>query len=207
MFELLLLALLPLSLAALGWALALTRRRRAAARALGVLGLGWAGYLAVVAAVAALQPRQVLGMNQELCFDEMCFAAVGVRLFTAPPDAGAAPQRYLAVTIRIHSRSRGRAQSEGGLHARLWDGRGYRGESALGRRAYAAANGAVPPLTARLQPGDSALAVALFDAPASAAPLGLVLDHGLTPGFLVIGESPWFHGPALIRLEAPAAAP
>lgn len=171
------------------------------------LGLGWAAYLAVVAAVAALQPRQVLGMNQELCFDEMCFAAVGVQSFTAPPDGAATQRRYLAVTIRIHSRSRGRAQSEGGLRARLWDGRGYREESVPGRRAYAAANGAVTPLTARLQPGDSALGVALFDQPGSAAPLGLVLDHGLTPGFLVIGESPWFHGPALIRLDAPATAP
>jgi hypothetical protein len=39
----------------------------------------------------------------------------------------------------------------------------------------------------RLNPGESVLGVQVFDVPKDIVAPGLVLDHGFTPGFFVIG--------------------
>ncbi len=207
-FELLLVGLFLASLIALVGAAAMAIRgsRRGAMRVLRMLGTGWAAYLlvvVVVAAATAARPQRIIPMGEERCFDEMCFSVAGVQEF---PQLGSADRTvkadgtFYVVTVRMRSHSRGRAQSEGGLRALLWDaGKDY-AVSADGQRAWEAVNGETARLTARLEPGESVESVKVFDAPKEASAPGLVLSHGFTPGFFVIGECPLFHKPTILKL-------
>lgn len=179
--------------------------RRSAARRVGwVLGATWAVYLAIVFAVAAATPQRVFAMNQERCFDEMCFSVVHVESAAQlgpASDPVRAAGRFYVVTLRVTGRSRGRAQSEGGLHALLWDsGRRFR-VSSEGMRAWAESNGRTAALTDRLDPRQSVLSVQVFDVPGDVKAPGLILTHGFTPGYFVIGECPLFHQPTIMRLN------
>ena len=177
-------------------------RRSAALRLLKGLGLGWAGYLLVVVAVAvagAARPQRVYQRGQERCFDEMCFAVADVK--TATELAGVRPRGvFYVVMVRGTSRSLGRTQKEGGLRALLWsDGRSWE-TSEKGRQAWQTANGPAVPLTSRLTPGESILSTQIFDVPRDVAKPALVLSHGFTPGYFVIGECPLFHKPEILLL-------
>jgi hypothetical protein len=179
-------------------------RRGAAKRWLKALGVGWATYFSIVLLVAAATPQRVIPMGQDLCFDELCFAVVNVR--TAPelgPSRSPlrARGRFCIVTVRASSHARGRAQSERGLHAELWSpDRGYE-VSPAGQRAWRETHAENVPLTTRLQPGQSVLSDQVFDVDVPPEGLGLVLSNGFTPGFFVIGESPLFHEPTILRLS------
>ena len=212
-FELLFLTFTLATVIALVAALVLLilRRRRSAFRAIAATAVAWIAYLATVAAIAATTPQRVLAMNEDLCFDEMCFAVVDVRLARqlGPPNQSVkADGVFSIVSVRVSSHSRGRTQSEGGLRAKLWDGAHYCDVSAAGQKAYLATHAGSAPLTARLSPGKTVLSVQVFDMPFTQArdgswqvsSLQLVLDHGFTPGYFVIGESPWFHKPTVIKL-------
>ena len=180
------------------------RRRGAAKRWLKALGVGWAAYLSIVLVVAAATPQRVIPMGQDLCFDELCFAVVNVRTATElgpshPPLR--AKGRFYIVTVRASSHARGRAQSERGLHAQLWSPDHEYEVSPAGQRAWNGTHAENVPLTTRLGPGQSVLSDQVFDVDAPAEGLGLVLSNGLTPGFFVIGESPLFHDPTILRLS------
>ena len=157
------------------------------------LVVGWAGYLLIVGLVSATTPQRIVPMGQDRCFDEMCFAVVHAETASqlGPESQPAhANGMFYIVTVRVSSRSRGRAQSEGGLRAMLWEaGKSY-DVSPEGQRAWEAANGETIRLTARLQPGESVTSVQVFDLPTQSTAPGLVLSHGFTPGYFVIGESP-----------------
>jgi hypothetical protein len=184
----------------------MSRRHKVAYRTMVATAAAWVAYLAIVAAVSASTPQRVLGMNEDLCFDEICFAAVDFRV---APQLGPADRPTKAsgifsiVTVRVSSHSRGRTQSEGGLRARLWDGARYYDASAVGQQAYLASGASSAPLTARLSPGETVQSIQVFDMPLQVPSLQLVLDHGFTPGYFVIGESPLFHQPTVIKLALP----
>jgi hypothetical protein len=186
--------------------LAIRGRRRMAARVLRTLGVCWAVYLLVVFAVAATmaaRPQPTIPMGQERCFDEMCFSVTNVQVV---PQLGSASQpvkadgSFYVITVRVSSHSRRRIQSEAGLRALLWDAGKYYEGSPSGQQAWEAVNGGTAGLTARLRPGESVQSVQVFDLPKDASTPGLVLSHGLTPGYLVIGESPLFQKPTVHRL-------
>lgn len=183
--------------------LAIRGRRRTAMRMLGGLGAGWAIYLLILVAVAATRPQRTILAGQELCFDEMCFSVRNVQVV---PQLGPASQpvkaagRFYVITIGVSSHSRGRAQSERGLRAMLWDSRNYYEVSPGGQRAWESVNGKMAELTARLQPGESVESVQVFDLPKEASAPGLALSHGFTPGYFVIGECPLFHKPTILKL-------
>lgn len=166
-----------------------------------VLGMTWAAYLAVVVLVADLVPPRIVPPGQDLCFDEMCFSVVGARQAArlGPIDHGTVANGiFLVVSVRVSSHSRGRPQSEGGLRARLTvDSRSWP-VSKAGMAALEAEGTPSVPLTTRLQPGQSIVSLQVFDVPRGISDWRLDLDHGLTPGYLVIGESPLFHPPALM---------
>jgi len=105
------------------------------------------------------------------------------------------------VTVRATSHSRGRAQSEGGLRALLWSTGGTYEVSRAGQSAWDAEHPQSVQLTTRLRPGESLLSDQVFDVPAKAADLSLVLSHGFTPGYFVIGECPIFHKPTIMRIS------
>jgi hypothetical protein len=164
----------------------------------------WAIYLLIVALVSIATPQHSIPMGLKRCFDEMCFTVVHAETASKLGVAGQTVQangRFCVVAVRVSSRSRGRAQSEGGLRALLWEsGKNYE-VSPAGERAWKAANGETASLTTRLGPGESVTAVQVFDIPAGASTPGLILTHGFTPGYFVIGESPIFREPTLMRIE------
>ncbi|MDE3149435.1 MAG: hypothetical protein KGL37_08190 [Acidobacteriota bacterium] len=205
-FELLFLALFFASLALLIGAVILMNRgaRRSATKILLSLGAGWAVYLAIVALVSAATPQRIVPIGQDRCFDDMCFAVVHAETVSQLGTARhpvTAKGVFRVVAVRVSNRARGRAMREAGLRALLWsDGEGY-GVSPEGQRAWEAANGQTAALTARLDPGASILSVQVFDLPQKASSPGLVLSHGLTPGYFVIGESPILRKPTLMKID------
>lgn len=209
LFELLFLLLVLMSVIAILGALGMlaSRRRRIAIRTIATLGIAWAIYLGIVAAVAACMPQRVVEMNRDLCFDEMCFAAVGLRV---QPQLGTvdravkAKGEFYVVTIRVSNHARGdRAERELGIRARLLSAGIYYDVSAAGQKAYEAEFGSTPEITGRLARGQSLRSVQIFDLPRDSPMPGLVIDHGFTPGYFVIGESSLFHRPTVISLDGP----
>ncbi len=206
LFELLffLLCFATISAIAGGGLLFLRGQRREARRTFVVLAAGWGIYMAILAAVSLGKPQRAVPFGQELCFDEMCFSVVRAETATILGPTGQtvhAQGIFHIVTVRVTSHSLGTTQSEGGVRAYLVsNGRSY-GVSASGQSAWQAANGNTPPLTATLEPGQSVGSVLVFDLPRDATNPGLSLSHGLTPGYLVIGESPLFRKPTLLQLQ------
>lgn len=197
-FELLFIALVLLSvLLVIGAALCrLAGRRSRSARLLLLPATAWAAYLPVVALVSAMTAPRILAMNEDLCFDDLCFRATAIRRIRAPSPG---EDCRLEITVQVVNRGLGRTEGEGGLRARLWAGGWV-------REARAARPDQGVPLDVRLPPGGRADSVQSFDCP---VPGGagewpdLVLDHAWSPGDLVIGESRWFHDPDRIRLSQP----
>jgi hypothetical protein len=102
----------------------------------------------------------------------------------------------------VTSHSRGRAQSEGGLRGRLYFDGTYVNVSEVAQKAYEAQHGANPKLMQMISPGESILSVLIFEVPQGIEHPALALDHGFTPGYFVIGESPFFHKPDVHQLPS-----
>ncbi len=189
-------------IAAIG--LAIAKRSCTSKKLLKGMGIGWGAYLAIVLLVAAATPQLVIPVNHDLCFDELCFAVANLQ---TAPQLGPASQPVRAngvfniVTVRASSRARGRAQSEQGLGAVLWSLQRTFAISPQGQAAWNAMHPENAALTVRLAPGQSVLSDQVFDVPAQAGDLGLVLTHGFTPGYFVIGECPLLHKPTILRLS------
>lgn len=187
-FELLFLAGLLVSIAAVLWAatLALTGQRPRARRLGTRLGIAWAGYVVLVVATAAFSPAREFAPGAPQCFDDMCFAV----------SAAARQGGHLAVTINVSNRARRVTEGERGLRAQLW----------VNGRRFEAVSASLP-LSVRLPPGGSADSVQEFPLPPANADVGIVLNHGITPGYVVIGESPLLHRPPLMRLRMASPLP
>jgi hypothetical protein len=184
---------------------AVSSRWSAAKRLLRVLGIGWVTYLCVVFSIAAATPQRIVPMNQDLCWDEMCFAVVNARTMTQL-DRGIQPARandiFYVVTVRVSSHARGRPQSEQGLHALLWSSGHYYGISSPGQSSWDVTHPETSAaLTTRVWPGHSFMSDQVFEVPEQTPNLGLVLTNGFGPGYFVIGESPLFHKPTVLRLS------
>jgi hypothetical protein len=206
-FELLFIAFVLISLALLITAvvLAVGARGYRAKRLVTMLGVSWIIYLSIVFLVSAVTPQEIIPANQDLCFDEMCFGVVSTQtVYELGPSNHrvSAKGAFRMVTVRVSSRARRRVQSEQGLRALLWSpGREYQ-VSASAQNAWEVAHPENAPLTSRLLPGQSVLSNQVFDVPKDALDLALVLSHGFTPGYFVIGECPIFHKPTILRLPA-----
>ena len=200
-FELLLLALFSITvLAAIAAMVAIVRGRRRVALRIGrASALGWLLYFGAVTLASAVIPQQTYLAGEDLCFDEMCFAVTGVqrmsRIGTARPSGS-----FYLVLIRASNHARGRTQRESGIQPLLWDETTAHRASEAGQRAWEAGH-ENPPLTTRIAPGESFTSVQVFDLPATAKPKSLSFDHGLTPEYLVFGESPLVRPPKIIRLD------
>ena len=179
-------------------------RRPAATRWLRVLGAGWAVYLLVVSLVAAATPQRIIPLNSDLCSDELCFAVVNVltaRQIGSDSQLLSAKGMFYIVTVRLTNHGRGKAQSERGLHARLWSPKRAYEVSNAGQRAWNAAHPENTALTTRVLPRNSALSDQVFDVSVQYPGMGLALSNGFTPGYFVIGECPLFHKPTILRLS------
>ena len=178
------------------------RRRSASRRILFALASVWGLYLATLAITDIFRSQKVFKAGEEQCFDEMCFAVVDAQMLPeqAFNSAGATASKLYVVKIRVSSHSRGRAQAEGALRGRLYDGNTYINISEAAQKAYNTQYGESPRLTRRISPGESILSVLVFEVPEKFTYPALTLDHGFTPGYFVIGESPFFHKPDIHQL-------
>lgn len=199
LYELLFIVLFLATVAAAAGVLVLaaTRRRASAAKVLLTTVAVWSIYLAILAISDAAARQVVIRPGEDHCFDEMCFAVVDnqTSFSLTQPD-----HTTWVVTVRATSHSRGRTQAEGGLRARLYANGMFFNVSEQAQKEYESAHGKTPPLTQRLAPGESIQSVLVFDLPRSMTHPGLALDHGFTPGYFVIGESPFFHEPDILQL-------
>jgi len=177
-------------------------RRGASRKILVALASVWGAYLVILAVTNVLRSQKVFKVGEEQCFDEMCFAVADLQ--TIPEQAfnpsGIAASRLYIVKIRVISYSRGRAQAEGGLRGRLYDGDTYINVSETAQKAFDAQHGESPKLTHKIAPGESTLVSLVFEVPQQITHPALTLDHGFTPGYFVIGESPFFHKPDIHQL-------
>ncbi len=184
---------------------ALLRGKPGSRNILAGLASVWVVYFGILLVTDVLSSQKVFKIGEEQCFDEMCFAVVGVQ---AMPNQGfhasaAAPSMLYVVKIRVASHSRGRAQAEGGLRGRLYDNDKYIDVSEPAQKAYDSQYGGSPKLTQKIGPGESIVCNLVFDVPQGLMQhSALTLDHGFTPGYFVIGESPFFHKPDIHQLPS-----
>src|ERR1700722_20403188 len=123
--ELLLIALVGwTAIGIVGVVIALARRERVRVRKglIWLVGV-WVIYLGVLIGTSLLQPRRVVPMGQDQCYDEMCFAVMAVE--EVPRYLGLTGvgdgSRLVRVTVRVTNRGRGKAESEGLIRAYLVD--------------------------------------------------------------------------------------
>lgn len=179
-------------------------RRIASKRILVALASVWGVYLAILAVTDAFSPQKVFKVGEDQCFDEMCCAVADAQAMPEQTlnQPGIAASRLYVFKIRVTSHSWSRAQAEGGLRGRLYDNDrdAYINVSEAAQKAYDAQHGESSKLTPRIAPGESILSVLVFEVPQRFTHLALTLDHGFTPGYFVIGESPFFHKPDIHQL-------
>ena len=178
-----------------------TGRRSTAWRTLRSAGAVWCVYLVLLGISDLMVHPLVVSPGQDHCFDEMCFALVNARTLSLPKETTTGRRLYV-LTIRVTSHSRGRAQSEGGIRARLYDHGQYFVTSTHAQAKYESEHGKSPLLTQRLAPGESSDSVLVFDVPQTVTHPGLTLDHGFTLGYFVFAESPFFHEPDIFTLPS-----
>ncbi len=146
------------------------------------------GYLALVYAATAFSQPTALHPGDPECNDDWCIAVDGVK---RTPQSSAV--RY-EVTLRIFSRALRRPQREGlATDVYLVDSQWNRYDPIH--------NPSDIPLNTLLQPGESKTTRRVFDVPADARDLGLLVGRSGWPVCLIIGECGAFHKGTIIRLD------
>lgn len=190
LFDLLFLALALTSVVSLISAagLALFGRFRRAWRVLVFLFCGLAGYMAIVIAVSALNPRRLLKPDETQCFDDWC---IGIAKFREVPKDSAS---IYEVDFLLSSRAKRVPQRENNLRVYMTDSR---------ETKYDPIDAAPAPFNVLLGPQESATVRRTFQLPADAKDPGLVIAHegGFPIGWFIIGYDTWFRKPALIDLR------
>ncbi|HEY4355870.1 MAG TPA: hypothetical protein VGN16_08995 [Acidobacteriaceae bacterium] len=197
LFELIFILFFLLSVGALvlAFVLGVTGCRPAGRKILLATSVAWAVYLVVVGVSDVLTTPRVTPVGGERCFDEMCFTVLSAKRLHDPALPPEPEHAFYLVRLRITSRSRGRTQAEGGLRARLYQDGYYYERPLTIQHDYERECGKSPELTERLAPGESVVSALVFDWRDNLELPPLTLDHGFTPGYFVIGESPFFHKP------------
>ncbi len=167
-------------------------RRVRALRILGVLGACAAIYFSIVCIVSAATSRKVLNAGDPQCNDDWCISVKG-----AARIPGNLSITY-DVILHIWSRAARVAQRENNVIVYLTDDRGRRFDSTPQISDV--------PFNIFLQPGESITAHRIFNVPADARGVGVVVARecgalGCFPGYLIITENNWFHKPAVVRLD------
>lgn len=172
-----------------------TKVRRGLAWIFGV----WILYLGVLVAVSRLIPQRRLPLGSDLCFDTVCYAALGTDEFQGfvargPDAAGQAPERLLRVSVRVRNTAPTGFTAESHMAGFLVDGEGRIWNPLPGLDGVR--------LTARMVAGHTAISQPVFHVSPDASHLSLVLTKGnWQPGLLEIGNTDsWLHPPTLLDL-------
>lgn len=124
-------------------------------------------YLLVLLGVSVVQKKKVISIGQDQCFDEMCFAVVGVD--EVPGVVAGDDSRVVRVAIRVTNHSRS-AKAESQIEAYLLDSRGMVSKPLQGLSGNR--------LNARVAGGSQMLSQPMFRVTKDSAGLGLVFTHG-----------------------------
>jgi hypothetical protein len=146
-------------------------------------------YLGIVYIATILSKQVVLRDGDPLCSDDWCIAVKRVK--RTPRNA---VTRY-DVTLRIFSRARRVAQRENGARdVYLVDAHWRRYDPIL--------TGSEVPLNTLLQPGESVTTGRIFELPADAHDIGLMIDRTtILPICVIIGECGAFHKGTIVRIN------
>jgi hypothetical protein len=181
-WKLLLLALLAwMALGAGGVSISLWLGERAKA----LRHLGWivgicAAYFAVLIGTSLKQPQKIVAIGKDQCFDDICFAVMGVE--EVPGYMIRDGSRLVRVSVRISNRGSGKTQGDRLVQAYLVDAQGRRWQESMGIASVR--------LTAAVPAGSSVISEPVFRVAKDASGLALVLTHGRwQPGVFVIGDS------------------
>jgi hypothetical protein len=136
-------------------------------------------YLLVLLGVSATQRQRVVPLGQDQCFDEMCFAVVGVE--EVPGLVAGDHGRVVRVTVRVANHGH-QAEAEGQIEAYVVDSKGREWAPLAGLSGNR--------LNARVAGRSQMLSQPMFQVASDARGLGLVFTHGnWQPGRLVVGDS------------------
>jgi hypothetical protein len=145
-------------------------------------------YVGLVYAATALSKQVVLHTGDPECSDDWCVAVDGVK--RTPQGATA----EYDVTLRIFSRARRRAQREGlATDVYLVD--------SLWNRYDPIHDATDIPLNTLLQPGESVTTRRIFDVPAGAHKLGMMVGRSGLPICLIFSECGAFHKGTVIQID------
>ena len=136
-------------------------------------------YLLMVLAVSIGQRQKVLAVGRDQCYDEMCFAVIGVD--EVPGLVAGDDARVVRVTIRVKNRGRS-GQAEDLISAYVTDSRGRISEPLAGLSGNR--------LNGRVAAGGEIVSQPMYRVAKDAEGLELVFTHGnWQPRRLVIGDS------------------
>jgi len=169
-----------IAIGAAGTVVSLARgRREEAARHAAWIAVVAGAYLLVLLGISAMQRQRTVPIGQDQCFDEMCFAVVGVD--EVPGLVAGDDGRVVRVTVRVSNHGQ-HAEAEGLIEAYVVDSRGREWGPLPGLSGNR--------LNARVAGGSAMLSQPMFHVAGDSDALGLVFTHGnWQPGRLVIGDS------------------
>jgi hypothetical protein len=162
--------------------------RARALRILRVYGICIGIYLATVVVVSLVQPREILAVGEDKCFDDWC---IGVQDFD---KAASGSDLIYHVAIRLSSTAKRISQRENGVTVYVRDSRG--------RRFDPLPLAGDVPFNSLLLAQQSISAKRVFAVPADAQDIGLVIAHegGFPIGWFILGTGP-FHKEPMVPLR------
>jgi len=159
----------------------------------------FAAYALLLLITSLFSPRRVYAPGERRCWDDWCATAVRA----VPAEASAIPvcpatpnSRVWLAEIEVSSPAKRVRQRALDARAAIEDQHGSRYSPCAGWLTQ----GTTPPhtLSDPLGPGESFSVFLPFQLPADRQPVGMVLQHGASPGLLIIGDdSSFLHRRAL----------
>jgi hypothetical protein len=168
---------------------AIRRQGAHAARILRAYAIGMGVYFATIILVSLFLPRHVLRVGVAQCFDDWCIAVD--QIDRTPSGA----KTYYCVELSLSSRARRVSQRENGVVVYLTDQNERRYDPIPAR--------SITPINILLEPGDSVKATRVFELPAEASGIGLIIAHegGFPIGWFIIGYETWFRKPTIVPIS------
>jgi hypothetical protein len=188
-------------------AIALLTRRCRRAGQMSLLLLGWAAvYAGILLEVSFTSQPRYLGLDQERCFDEMCYSVTSVKI--TPSLTGGfglkiqAKGNFYVLTVQLRNAGRGAAQKPSYPVLMVVDAQGRQYPHFLSEAQIinwgspTSLPGVAAPLWGEKIPaGESASETVAFDLPADIRQPGLAVTEGIGPlSAIIIGdEGSLFH--------------
>ena len=181
--------------------LAVVRRNWKLAAKFGLL-LGPIGYFSVLLLVSLTSSQTRLALNQERCFDEMCFSVIGVnkvKTVSNPSAQITAQGSFYLVQLQLRNAAKRLAQKPDNPGFEVVDQQGHTySYSQIGTAVLTNVQSVTGINTTlwetKLEPAEKSVRTLVFDLPSKVANPCLVISEGSWPTPLIIGDdNSFFH--------------